>query len=485
MGCAEIGNQNRVGKQVDATGARVRGAVAGLAVFGIVAGIVALGPGCARETEPPELRGAILIVLDTLRADRLSAYGNPRETSPMLDALARRGTLFERAVSPATWTLPGFAALLAGRYPSAETLHGMLRESLVESLRDAGLRTAAFTEGRFVSRYYGIDRGFEEFSEVVGELHADAAGSVGNENEGGIEATFGAAIEWLRAKGSERFFLMVHTYEVHTPYRRREYAAALASGGLSETFEVDDAARALVGELDLDAEALEYVRALYDGGVAKADRHVGVLLEALRTLGLADETLVVVTSDHGEDLGDREPLRPGNHGHSLYQEMVRVPLILRDPREPRVGSRVAAQVRTVDVMPTVLELLDVPFEPLDTGRSLVPLMRGEEKADRPAFARIVRRKGGGIRMQMLATGRYKLIQNAFPVQPPAEVYDFIEDPTESRNLAVERPDVLERLEGELQSAREPVASLDPPVFVQSTPMPEDIAERLRALGYAE
>jgi len=450
----------------------------------IVALAVAACGGRGDSAAERDLQGAVLIVLDTLRADRLSTYGNPRATSPELDALAARGVLFERALSAAAWTLPGFVAILAGRYPSAAAIDGRLRESLVEPLHAAGIRTAAVTEGGFVSRYYGMDLGFDEFTEQEGAVHLIAGGIAVNPGGGGIEATFETARHWLRENASERFFLMVHTYEIHTPYRRREYAAALSRNGLPETFEIGDVARAARGEFELDAAALEYIEALYDGGITVADRHVGEFLDELQELGLSDRTLVVVTSDHGEDLGDRDPLRPGNHGHSLYDEMIRVPLIVFDPRKERRGVRVATQVRTVDVMPTVLDLLGVAFEPAKDGRSLAPLLGGDDAEELPAFARVVRREGG-TRMQMLSARGFKLIQNAFPAQPPVELYDFESDPREANDVAAANPEILGRLSEELRGTRTALEAEGKANYEPSAPMPDDLSERLQALGYVE
>jgi arylsulfatase A-like enzyme len=436
--------------------------------------------GCGRGSDA-RLDGVVFVVVDALRAGGLSAYGNPRPTSPRIDALAERGVLFERAVSAASWTLPGFAGLLSGRYPTAQVLDGRLRISLVERLREAGFRTAAFTEGGYVSSFFGVDRGFEAFAEQEGPVELRVGGLRLHERGGGIEVTFRSAEEWLRTNRDSRFFLMVHTYEVHTPYRRLEYAAALERGRLPETFETDDASRFATGVAPVSEAELAYVRALYDGGVAAADREVGRLIDALEALGLADRTLVVLTSDHGEDLGERPPLRPGNHGHSLYDELLLVPLIVHDPRPGAPVGRVAYQVRSVDVMPTILDLLGVPApEGLD-GRSLVGLMGGGETGDRLAYARI---QTAGVR-EMARDASHKLIRNAFPIVPTIELYDLAEDPGESRNLAKQRSERVAQLEVALGELRSSVADEGPPSFEPQQTVPAELRERLRALGYAQ
>ncbi len=445
---------------------------------------VGIGVACGAPRDR-ELQGAVVIVLDTLRADGLSAYGNPRRTSPHLDALAQEGVLFEQATSHASSTLPGFVGLLSGRYPSARVMDGELRVSLVERLRDAGLRTAAVTEGGFVSSYFGLDRGFQSFVEQEGAVALQIGGvALQQPAGGGIQETFAAARAWLAERASERFFLLVHTYEVHTPYRRLAYAAALERGNLSETFETPDVGRFANDPHLLGPRELAYVRALYDGGVAEADRQVGELRAALRELGLAERTLVVVTSDHGEDLGDREPLRPGTHGHTLYDELLRIPLLVLDPRLERGGARVPGPVRLVDVMPTVLDLLGVAPAPEGEGRSLAALLRGEEASARPAYARIVRR-GDRIFKESVRDGRYKLIRNAFPLEPALEVYDLEADPRESQNLAEAREAERMRLEATLRAQRPDPRQDGIARYETAHHVSQALRQRLEALGYAE
>jgi arylsulfatase A-like enzyme len=434
---------------------------------------------------PRRPNNAVLIVLDTLRADRLSAYGNPRPTSPALDALAGRGVLFEKVVTNAPWTLPAMVGLMSGEYPSRRSYEDGLRRSLVEDLRAAGFATAAFTEGGFVSRSYGFERGFEVFHEsaanppVFGDTDATKA----------IDTTFGAAREWLARHGRERrFFLLVHTYETHTPYRRRTWVDGPAPGRLAPTYEVGYAMYVNEHEVPFSEAEVAYVRALYDGGVSEADRHVGELLATLAELGLAGDTLVAVTSDHGEDLADRSPARPGNHGHALYDEQLLVPLILFDPTwRPRV-RRVSTQVRLVDVLVTLCERLGLPPDASRHGRSLAPLVAGEETADRAAYFTI---PFNPILQHDLHTGvrsgRFKLIVN--PPQsdrPRVEAYDLEADAGERRNLAAAEPARVRELAQQLEGIRRELAPLGVADF-QRQALPDDPAqrERLRALGYVE
>jgi arylsulfatase A-like enzyme len=458
-----------------------------------IALIAALGLGWLACTPAPP-RNAVLIVLDTLRADRLSAYGNPRPTSPVLDALAREGAIFETVVSNAPWTLPAMVGLMTGEYPTARTYDAGLRRSLVAELEAAGFATAAFTEGAFVSRRYGFELGFAEFREHEGSVPflLDAPREDAQESDRGIEKTFRWASEWLAEHAhAGRFFLFVHSYEPHVPYRRRDFAEGLPRGRLGPTFEANAAVQAKRSEqLPNDVE-LAYIRALYDGGVAACDRAVGDLLAELERLGIAQQTLVVVTSDHGEDLGDRLPPRPGNHGHALYDEQLRVPLILRDPTREFAVRRVSAQVRLVDVMPTILDLLGLPAAADRNGRSLVPLLRGEESEPRLAWAEIPHHAliDEGVRWAV-RTGAHKLIvtppKERGRGEPRLELYALETDAGERSNLATSDPNRRVELMQQLRGVSLALGRHGPAVYSEvSGPPDPQLRERLRSLGYVE
>jgi arylsulfatase A-like enzyme len=454
---------------------------------------VALAAAACGPPEPPAdpPHGIILVAVDTLRADGLSTYGNPRPTSPAIDGLAADGVRFERALSHAPWTYPGFVGLLAGSYPSPRVLSPdrSLARSLVEPLRDAGIATAAFTEGAYVSRRFAMDRGFADFVEEVGPVHLQRPDE--HPGQANAERTFGAAIDWLRANGDRRFFVMIHTYEVHIPYRHREYAESLPPGSLGPTYEPPTALEVRRGTRPAGETELAYVRALYDGGVRSVDRQVERLLAALRETGLADRTLIALTSDHGEDLGERDPRFLGWHGHRLFDEVLHVPLILHDPRFRWPVRRVKPQVRLIDVMPTLLDLAHVPAPTDLDGRSLVPLMLGREREDREALLDYVKLPDWEkLRPHEVgvSNGRLKLITG-----PPSgggrgrsfELYDLADDPGERSNLAEARYDERERLLQRVRALRtglhrqgESPTAVDPGV-------PDELRERLRALGYAD
>jgi len=443
-----------------------------------------LGCGSAPRDLPPP-HGIVLIVLDTLRADGLAAYGNPRPTSPAIDQLAREGVLFENAISHASWTLPGFVGLLSGRYPSKQVFQGRLRSSLVEQIRNAGYATAAFTEGAYVSRQFGMDRGFDSWWEQEGKI-ALRGESLRPAEGGGVGLTFTRARDWLRENGGRPFFLMIHTYETHGPYGRMRFAEDMPSGRLPERiFAPRHASRVRAGEIPVADEEVAYVRALYDASVAEADRHVGELLQTLESLDLAERTVVVLTSDHGQLLGERRRDHLGLHGENLYDPSLHVPLILRDPRRETAGARVTAQVRLIDVLPTVLDLAGAGAGPGEQGSSLAPLMSGASSADRLAYSELLFLRSRRLRRASVRTPEWKLILNAPGTDAPTlELYDLAADPLEHANLVEKRPEDRERLYSLLAEERSARAK-EGRAAMSGEGLDPALRQRLRSLGYAE
>ncbi len=445
--------------------------------------LVLLGASLAGCVPAEPAPGLVLVVLDTLRADHLGCYGSRRPTSPHLDALARRGVLFEEAVASSPWTLPSMAALLSGRFPTAAVFDGRLQRSLAEDLAEAGFETAAFTEGGYVSSAFGLDRGFALFREEEGEVGLfRRAGEPGG--GGGIGRTFARATAWLRNVGDRPFLLLVHTYEVHAPYRRRSFASGTPPSGLGPTFELSDVVRIRRGRVVLGPRELDHIEALYDGGVLEADRHVGRLVEELGRLGLAARTAVAVTADHGEDLGGRFARFAGDHGHALYDEQIRVPLLLVGPGLP-AGLRIPDPVRLVDLLPTLLDLagVEVP-EGLD-GRSLLPRIRGGAPPPPETLLRTTGEAGKPARVGV-RTGQAKLVVSdplARPRTAAVELFDLARDPGERENLAAVRPALRDALRARLRALRTRERAEGPPRYAPGRELPPELETRLRALGY--
>jgi len=460
---------------------------------------------CAACSSRPD--GVVLVVVDTLRADHLGAYGYERRTSPRIDALAADATLFRTALAPAPWTLPSLATLMTSLYPSTHGAHARsqvgrmefmqegfvpvtaLHEShttLAEVLGSEGFRTAAFVQGSYPSRVFGFGQGFEHF--------------VDNE-EPGLRFNVEAALEWLDAERPQRFFLYIHTVEPHAPYapyffsRDRDRAEKAHGPALREEvaryrdFDFDpDYEGPLDGSLESlaalerqgpTARELYRLIALYDRGVRYTDHWVGRLLDALAERGLYDQSLVILTSDHGEELFDHGGYQ---HGKTYYEEIVRVPLILRVPGEGR-GVAVEDQVGIIDVFPTVLDVLGIERDLALQGRSLRPLWRGLSLPEEPHFAEAARDQLQGY--EAMRTRRWKYVRRGSTRE---ELYDLERDPRERIDRCQKDPAACEPFRRELEAWRgrmqEAARRLDLPPAAP-VELDEETRERLVALGYYE
>lgn len=444
----------------------------------VAGGCVARGPAVEPRVD------VLLITLDTTRADRLGVYGYERGTSPNLDRLASEGVVFDRAIAQAAVTPVSHASIFTGLNPyrhGLRTLHGLTAsrisdrvDTLAELWRRQGGRAAAFVSAYPAGSAFGLDRGFAPFDESFGHGEAEPRDENGIVNTGlaqrRADATTDAAISWLRsgADPDRPLLLWVHFFDPHDPY-------VLPPPELSASFPAFSPAPA------------DVLRAVYDAEIAFVDSQIGRLLTAWRELRRWDGTVAVVVADHGQGLGDHDWW---SHG-ILYQEEIRVPLIVRWPEGP-AGRRVAATARSIDILPTLLEAAGLPVPPGLDGRSLRPLVSAREAgAARPAYAdalgiltyaRPDRRAAPDRkedRLYSLFDGDLKLIYHQ--LDPAAsELYDLASDPGEERNLAMERPADVARLVARLE-ARGALTDLPAP---GGSPDGER-ERRLRSLGYVD
>jgi arylsulfatase A-like enzyme len=433
----------------------------------------------------------IVVSLDTLRADRLGFLGNPRGLTPRLDALAREGIVFERAIAPAPWTLATHASLFTSKLPFDHDarldflkIHPEHR-MLAENFRQAGYRTAAFTADGYVAAAFGFDQGFEIYDETD------------DKDDASLPQTLDRALRWIRGAGEDPFFLFLHTYEVHSPYTHPDRADPATRGRLGDRFTNAEIEEIRAGRLSLTPDERVWVRGLYDGDVAFTDRLVGDFLETLRREGILDRAILVVLSDHGDDLWDHSVERSPGHGHSLYQELIHVPLFVRWPGSIAAGSRVHALVSLLDVAPTLLELAGLPAERDHGGRTLAATCReGSEPTAAPVTAESV--EYGPDRFAMLE-GSYKVIFTPWPGEKnmgvglpvaPLEIFDLASDPAETHDLSprlAELPPAVVRM---VAAVRERAASKKPnPIGdddeSRGEPLSDELLKRLKALGYVQ
>lgn len=373
------------------------------------------------QPEPARPNVAV-IVLDTLRADALSCYGNPRPISPHLDALAARGVRYTDVMSAATWTLPAHATLLSGLFA---TEHGVLSserlpadlESLPSLFREAGYQTIAATEGIFITPRFGFDQGFDRFQVCAwnAKMTVDRALSALEDVEG----------PW---------FLYLHTYQPHAPYQPpiawRERWIEPYEGPLSLPIKNDDWDRIEGGPTEDD---VRFVRQAYEAEIAYADAQVGRFLAALEARGELDRTIIAVTSDHGESLDERNIW---GHGTSAFQEQLRVPLLLHYPGRFEGGLVIDEPLHAVDLAPTLLDSagLEVPAEMSGLALSPYPV-----EGNRPLYSGFLAQPWHR-EATVFRSGPWKLIQ--FPVDSKdpendgqeMHLYRLDQDPRELENL---------------------------------------------------
>lgn len=417
-----------------------------------IAGEINLG-GLARGVD----RGAlnlVVVTLDTTRADRIGSYGDPRAAeTPAFDRLAREGTLFERAMTSAPLTLPAHATMFTAQFPPA---HGVRDNggfflspdatTLAEHLRSSGMRTGAFVGAFVLDSKWGLDQGFERYADDF-DLTKVRGMSLASVQRPANEVV-DLALLWLDTVKQERFFAWLHFYDPHTPYVPPEPFAS------------------------------RYAGRPYDGEIAFTDAQLGRVVDFLETRGLLERTIIAVLADHGESLGEHGE---GTHGFFIYESATRMPFVIRAPFERTQARRVADPVRTVDLTPTLLDLLGLSALPAPvSGTSLAPLMTGDRlelNLDGYAEAMYPLHHYGWSPLRALRAGRFKLID-----APRPELYDLEQDPSETQNLFQERAALGQRMQTELRALE---AQLSASATAEAAPVDVDpeIRERLAALGY--
>ncbi|QDV04546.1 Choline-sulfatase [Planctomycetes bacterium Poly30] len=421
--------------------------------------------------EPEAARpNVLLIVIDTLRADHLSTYGYERETSPRLTELASEGLRYERAVAQAPWTTPSIGALMTSRYPSSLGIEGeqnALADELVllpEALQAAGYQTAGVISHSFLGSEWNFDQGFELFDEANVQGHSAVTSE-------GVTNAATAVLRQLSAD-PEPFFLFVHYFDPHAAYvdhAGQDFGGPAGYDGPVTSGLLFRELRKMQKDTS-DADLAELVR-LYDSEIAFTDRQIGLLLDALRESGEWDDTMVIVTADHGEEFLDH-----GRFGHakSLFEELIHVPLVVKPPASfkatVRAGTSVAEPVALIDVYPTVLQVTGATTEFELEGRSVFP----QPPRGRTLFAETGRTGSAAAAI----SGSLKLIERAEGRQ---QLFDLASDPQEKTNLARTRGTDVDRLLGELREWREVSAARA--LIGETIQIDAQSAARLKELGY--
>jgi arylsulfatase len=470
----------------------------------------------AGRERPPSV---LLITIDTLRVDRLSGYGYQRPTSPNLDRLGREGAVFESCYSASNSTNPSHTSILTG---TRVTRHGVVTNQttfaeesiplLFERFRAAGYETAAVVSVAHLNRTLsGLGRGVDDYFDAQGERRA--------------ESSVVLARTWIAARADRRFFLWLHLFDPHMMYdppapfdtaypaersprldvilRRSDAADFFRAKAVAEEerrflekqFSLHFIDSISFNQIGLTPSEIGYLHALYDGEITYTDTALAGLFRELEDLGIRDETLVVLTADHGEAFGE--------HGiycdhRSLYEETLRVPLILRYPDAIPAGLRVQTPVSGIDIAPTILDYAGLPADGEMDGRSLRPALDQSELVSEPilaehahALASMVRdgpwklivsrtaARAGRIEARQEEASNVRKLRTLHPNEH--ELFNLVDDMGEVRDQSTTRPDVVERLLA-MYAARSNGRAAPPTTRAVSDPA---ALERLRALGYED
>jgi len=414
----------------------------------------------------------VMLVVDTLRADRLSAYGYERETSPILEAMAGTGVRFENTLAQSSWTKTSMASMMTGTYPAKNRItrfeHSIPRPATLASeiFQEQGFRTVGIYRNGWVAPSFGFDQGYDYYYKPIVDSRPRNAlqkNPSAHQLAGTDQGLVAAAGEFLRTVRDERFFLYLHFMDLH------QYV------------------------YDQSADFGTTYSDIYDNSVRWIDANLGTVVALLQREGLMKRTVLVVVSDHGEAFREH-----GTEGHAqdLYEEVTRVPFVMMLPFRLPEPVVVETPVENVDVWPTVLDLLGLPALPEADGESLVPLIEAAARGEEPTwdgdgdesltrFAHLDQTWGRSeIDPRPLVTvqeGRYRLHQVLAPGGRVGELYDVRADPTETVNLAAERPEEVKRLLGLVKEYIEtPPPSWGLPENVE---LGEMELVQLRALGY--
>ncbi len=452
--------------------------------------------GAFTKKKVPKRRPNVLIYLiDTLRADHLGCYGHTEKTTPNIDRLARDGVVFERTYAQAPWTKASTASIFTSNYP---TTHGASTKmdgvispdcvTIAEVLKENGYYTGGFIANAWVDPEFGFGQGFDEYHKMKDLVEGVDAGGKRSLR---AEHINGVVFPWLEKHKDEPFFLYIHSVDPHDPYApahpfddfNPKYEGIITgSTGQLRSFETQ--------KPKLSEGDLAQLEGLYDGEIRYNDHHIGRLMEKLESLGILDDTIVIITSDHGEEFADHGSYL---HGKNLYESMIRIPFVMRCPGWLPKNMRIGAMVQSIDIMPTVLEILDIDIPTEAQGKSTVPLLEGKtnrihdfvfsERTDgsskNPEYY-ILTAISERLKLITYPSGRNRRYnRHGFT----KELFNLESDPGEREDLAKQEVDFVKVAQGKLdkwlewQDESKMSQPVEPPVIDEET------IRELKALGY--
>jgi len=379
---------------------------------------------CSSRPETPDI---ILISIDSLRPDRLGVYGHDRDTSPSIDGFASEAVVFDQAFSTTSWTLPSHASMLTGLYPE---VHGVVEGKqrvgedailLSEMLQDEGYQTQAVVSGPYLRSRFGFNQGWDDYDDYTISVRGKRATTGGPFTP----QQHRRILEMLDEADERPLFMFLHYWDVHYDYNPPEPWRSKFDPDYEGDLDVSLFTRNESINPDMDPRDLQHLLALYDGEIAFTDHYLGLLFEALRARGRFENSIIVLTSDHGDEFFEH-----GQKGHraNLYNATLGVPLIIRFPGGQWGGDRIGLPVSLVDIPATVLDYLRVDAWDGLNGKSLLPLIEeSPETQSRIVFADLANRT------KSMINGPWKIVADVNG-SAQLEIYDLSRDPDEQHNV---------------------------------------------------
>jgi arylsulfatase A-like enzyme len=416
--------------------------ITAIAVLAVIATLAFL----AINSSTPEIRHIILISIDTCRADYLSCYGYPQETTPHIDAFAKDATLFKNVVSPVPITLPAHSSMLAGTIPPFHGVRNNIffklapsNQTLPEMLKQNGFNTSAIISAFVLDKQFGLDQGFDTYHDTFKKIHHN---KFGNERRG--DETTEIALDWLEKNKDNKSFLMLHYYDPHIDYAPPEPFAS------------------------------QFANNLYAGEIAFTDHCIGRFIQKLKDLQMYDSTLLIITGDHGEMLGEHGE---EEHTYFIYESAIKVPLVIKLPGQKKAVT-VTQPVGLVDIVPTLCSLLNIDIPAEVQGEDITALLKGRppEAYERFLYSEsLTPTRFGANPLMSISTDKWKYIQSKRP-----ELYDVTTDPGESHNLIDKETHRGRILEDKLREILERSVRKDPDSQLK---LDAESIKRLESLGY--
>jgi len=447
------------------------------------------------------IKHVILLTIDTLRADYLSCYDPDKRPTPNLDSLARDGILFSNAISPCSWTLPAFSSIVTGVSPSVHMTTQATSslpdtfKTLAEYLREDGYYTAAIGRNSFMMPERELSQGFAEYNFfpkrkyiTMTSLGATMLREIFPHSfkiSASTKELTDIAITWLEENHQVESFFWLHYFDPHHPYSPpHEYLPDDAEPVPSIGTSFFDFGEVRAG-LFLNNEEREWVRTLYESEVSYVDHNVGRVITTLKRLGIYDESLIIVTSDHGDEFWEHGSIE---HGHTLYNELIHVPLIVKLPESMAASNGTVKQIETTvstqSIFPTIMELCQIEYNKDDVSISPLTSLWGANSHtfnQQPIISTGLKYSEDRI---SIIFDDFKYIR--FLSSNKEELYDLANDPMEQNSLVAERPDMIDRARRLLKQHNETAANLKDRFGIrvsEDLDLPKDVLERLRSLGY--